>query len=56
MMRDQFRLLAQQHLERIGVDIVLSDKVVNHANGQVSLILLAAVKRQLTFHFVNRLL
>lgn len=46
MMRDEFRLLAQQQLEKIGVDIVLSDKVVNHADGQVSLIIFAAVLKR----------
>jgi hypothetical protein len=35
MMSDKFRLLAQAHLEKIGVEIILSDKVINYENGRV---------------------
>ena len=36
MMGDKFRLLAQAQLEKIGVEIILSDKVTRFENGTVS--------------------
>lgn len=36
-MRDQFRILANAQLEKIGVDLVLSDRIVGHDNGEVTL-------------------
>lgn len=37
MMRDSFRLLANRKLEEMGVTLILSDRVTNNANGQVTL-------------------
>ncbi len=37
MMGDKFRLLAQAQLEKIGIEIILSDKVTRFENGTVSL-------------------
>ena len=36
-MSDKFRLLAQSQLEKIGVELILSDRVVSNAENQVTL-------------------
>lgn len=38
MMSDKLRLLAQAHLEKIGVELILSDRVVSNTETHVRLI------------------